>query len=316
MANLTGYKNSTNTTDIISWSTITASIAVFLALNVFLAITATLGNVLILIALHKVSSIYPPTKLLFRCLAVTDLCVGLISQPLYVTLLIYSLPNINTDHLGAIIEAGRFFWPLLTQMSALTSAAISVDRLLAMSLRLRYRHAVNLRRVRAVIVSFWLISSLTAAALKFFVHKTVVFIAIVLFHVLVLVSLVISILSYTKIFLSLRHRQAQIQDHVQTGQPNGGGSLLNIARYKKTVSSIAWIQLSLFVCYAPYFIAGIIVGHGEIRYSTTAKDVALHSFVTLLYFNSPLNPILYCWKIRDVRQEVKNTIRQVWCWYN
>ena len=235
MANLTGYKNSTNTTDIISWSTITASIAVFLALNVFLAITATLGNVLILIALHKVSSIYPPTKLLFRCLAVTDLCVGLISQPLYVTLLIYSLPNINTDHLGAIIEAGRFFWPLLTQMSALTSAAISVDRLLAMSLRLRYRHAVNLRRVRAVIVSFWLISSLTAAALKFFVHKTVVFIAIVLFHVLVLVSLVISILSYTKIFLSLRHRQAQIQDHVQTGQPNGGGSLLNTARYKKTV---------------------------------------------------------------------------------
>ena len=168
----------------------------------------------------------------------------------------------NTDHLSAIIQAGCFFWPLLTQVSTLTSAAISVDRLLALSLRLRYRHAVSLRRVRAVIVSFWLISSLTAAALKFAVHKTVGFIASVLIYVLILVSLVFSISSYTKIFLNLNHQQAQIQEHVQTGQPNGG-SLLNIARYKKTVSSIAWIQLTLFVCYAPYFIVGIIVGYGK-----------------------------------------------------
>ena len=47
-----------------------------------------LGNVLILLALHEMTSIYPLTKLLFRCLAVTDLFVGLITQPLLtVTLL-------------------------------------------------------------------------------------------------------------------------------------------------------------------------------------------------------------------------------------
>ena len=55
-----------------------------IALNIFPSIFATLGNVLILVALQKVSSIHPPTKLLFRCLAVTDLCVGLLGQPLYV----------------------------------------------------------------------------------------------------------------------------------------------------------------------------------------------------------------------------------------
>ena len=53
----------------------------FAALNFFLSITASLSNAVILMALHKVTSIYPPTKLLFRCLAVSDLCVGLISQP-------------------------------------------------------------------------------------------------------------------------------------------------------------------------------------------------------------------------------------------
>ena len=56
----------------------------FIALNIFLSIFATLGNVLILVALRNVYSIHPPTKLLFRCLAITDLCVGLLCQPLYV----------------------------------------------------------------------------------------------------------------------------------------------------------------------------------------------------------------------------------------
>ena len=58
---------------------------VFLALNSFMAITAFLGNALILVALHKVSSLHAPSKLLFRSLAVTDLCIGLIVQPVSVS---------------------------------------------------------------------------------------------------------------------------------------------------------------------------------------------------------------------------------------
>ena len=51
-------------------------------LNSFLSFTAFLGNALVLIALHKESSHHPPSKLLLRCLATTDLCVGLTSLPL------------------------------------------------------------------------------------------------------------------------------------------------------------------------------------------------------------------------------------------
>ena len=60
-----------------------SSFSVFLAaLNFSLSITAFLGNVVILFALRKVNSIRPQTKLLFQCLAVTDLAVGLAVQPL------------------------------------------------------------------------------------------------------------------------------------------------------------------------------------------------------------------------------------------
>ena len=55
------------------------------ALNIFFSVTAFLGNTLILVALHKETSLHPPSKLLYRNLAITDLCVGIIIEPLTVT---------------------------------------------------------------------------------------------------------------------------------------------------------------------------------------------------------------------------------------
>ena len=56
------------------------------AVNIFFSLTAFLGNSLIFVALHKISSIHPPSKLLYRCLVTTDLLVGLVGQPLVATL--------------------------------------------------------------------------------------------------------------------------------------------------------------------------------------------------------------------------------------
>ena len=158
MINTTGYENSTSATQVTSWNARSTSFAVLAGLNIFLAITASFGNALILIALHKVTSIYPPTKLLFRCLAVTDLLVGLISQPLYVTTFFpeFTAWNVNVT----ILLTDEFFFRLLPAVSLLTSSAISLDRLLALLLGLRYRHDVTLRRVWLVILCFWLISAL------------------------------------------------------------------------------------------------------------------------------------------------------------
>ena len=57
----------------------------FSAVNILLSITAILGNSLIVVALRKESSLHPPSKLLYRCLATTDLLVGLVNHPFYAT---------------------------------------------------------------------------------------------------------------------------------------------------------------------------------------------------------------------------------------
>ena len=311
MANSTEYENSTGATDVTSWNARSTNSAIIAGINIFLAITASLGNTLILIALHKVTSIYPPTKLLFRCLAVTDLLVGLISQPLYVTIL---FPRFTTWNENVAIDlADGFFFRLLPAVSLLTSAAISVDRLLALLLGLRYRHTVTLRRLWVALVCFWLISALQATGGIFFEYPKLDKIALWLFCALLTLSLLVSVFSYAKIFVTLRYRQVQVHRNTQQGQrPNGGGNQLNIARYKKTVYSIAWVQLALLICYFPYNLIAFLALFRKLPSSTKVYVyLPWESFVTLLYLNSSLNPALYCWRIRDVRQEVKNIIRKV-----
>ena len=274
--------------------------AALASLNTFLSITATLGNVLILIALNKVTSICPPTKLLFRCLAVTDLCVGLITQPLFTVTL---LTSFNVHRYVFFILAVSSL--VLCGVSLLTSTAISMDRLLALSL-LRYRHVVTLRRVRALIISFWFLIGASVGCL--FILEIYFFV----YAVVMLISLLISAISYANIYFRLRHQLLHVQGHVHQRQqlpPNGVvPTALNVARYKKTVSAITWVQLGLFACYSP-FCATLVLPH---LFEVLDANVS-YFFVCLLFLNSSLNPILYCWKIREVKQAVKDTIRQLNC---
>ena len=277
-------------------------------MNCPLKVTAFLGNALILVALHKGSSIYPPTKLLFRCLAVTDLCIGLVSQPLYAMYVMSTVTtkiNRNIFRIFFIVQHVSTF--VLCGVSILISTAISVDRLLAVLLGLRYRHVVTLRRVRAAIICFWLLSLALGGWMLFTIVDFSE--ALIVFIVVMTLCLLTSLFSYTKIYLRLRHHQSQAQPQVHQAQPPNAGQIpLNIARYKKTVSIIAWVQLALLFCYLPFSVYHMLVLFGEISH-----EIASLFVVSFLYLNSSLNPILYCWKIPEVRQVVKDTNRQLNC---
>ena len=127
----------------------------FSAVNILLSITATLGNSLILVALHKESSLHPPSKLLYRCLATTDLLVGLVIQPLFATYWM-SLVNDHWSLCRYARDVGYMAGFTLCGVSLFTMAAISVDRLLAMLLGLRYKEIVTLRRTHIILAIVWI----------------------------------------------------------------------------------------------------------------------------------------------------------------
>ena len=303
MANLTDYGNNTRIQDLNCTTGLYGAHQkiVISALNSFLSITAFLGNALIIIAFQKVRSFHPPSRLLLSCLAFTDLCVGLIAQPLYASFL---LSQEHSKYCYYFAGLSNVIAVTFCGVSLLTMTGISVDRLLALLLGLRYRQVVTLRRVRLLVVIFWL-GSIAFSIILVFYHD----IAIRIIYLNMLLCIVASTFCYIKIYVTISHHRARIQEQAHQ-QPNGGGPLMNIARYRKTVSTAFWVQMTLLACYIPYGIISIFALTGL---RSPSFDLAWDSTLTLLFLNSTLNPFLYCWKIKHLRQAVIGMVKGLCC---
>ena len=176
----------------------------FLAVDILLCITAFNGNSIILVALHKESSLHPPSKLLYRCLATTDLLVGLVAQPLYATYWM-SVFQEHWSRCRYARDAGYVTSYVLILVSLMTMTAISVDRLLALLLGLRYKQIVILKRTYIIVTTFWVFTLVAS-------FNAIFYLLIIFLYSSLVISfcLVISFASYTKIFYTLRYHQAQV----------------------------------------------------------------------------------------------------------
>ena len=303
--NSTEYENSTNELNE-TRRLMPTGIVIFLSgLDICLSIAASLGNTLIIIALQKVSSIHSPTKLLFQNQAVTDLCVGLLVQPLHASTIIMAFTariDPNTEYY--VVKAYQFVNFIASGASLISPTAISIDRLLALRLGLRYRHIVTLKRARVVVCCIWL-TGLKGALLYLTLGERIT-------QCMVVVVLIVcggtANFCYTRIFYRLRRHQARVHD--QQGQSNGTSIPLNIKKYKNTVSSMAWVQFVLVLTLVPFIIVVVII---QITGENKDSLLLITATVTVLYSNSSLNPFLYCWKIGEVRKAVKDIVRNFFC---
>ena len=129
---------------------------------------------------------------------------------------------------------------------------------------------------------------------------------------LITFSVVASVFSYSKIYFRLRRHQLQV--HAVEEQNGERQVPLNIARYKKSVSSALWVQWALIICYIPFIVLRVMpMIHGQIVFVESDFALAFYATLTLMYLNSSLNPILYYWRIGTVRQAAKDTMKQLIC---
>ena len=131
-------------------------------LNAFLSYTATMLNIVTIHAIRKTPSLSKNLKTLLLSLAVSDLGVGLVAQPLYVARLIMeSQLNIETSktynaiYIAYLIPANLFRFATLFLVIVLCA-----ERFIAIHYYLRYQELVTHKRVVAVVVSIWVLSGL------------------------------------------------------------------------------------------------------------------------------------------------------------
>ena len=276
-----------------------------------LAFTAVVLNVLVILALRNIPSLPRKTlKTLLLSMSVSDLGVGLVAQPLQIYLLvsninILSQSYIDLDHYEAIFNAYRVVANVLTYASFFSIVALSADRFLVIRLQLRYQDAVTHKRAIAGVISFWLLSAfLPLIRLREWLPEDIFFILTVTIQ---FISLITAGLFYFKIFLALRQHAAQVQDvPVESGETN---EAVNAARERKAAFGVFYVYLTFVACYLPqicFNIAGKII---DIERPFLVYKVNLHA-TNLLVLNSSLSPLIYCWKMRRIRQAMIDVLRK------
>ena len=264
----------------------------------FLSVATTLANILILVALRRENSLNPPSKLLLFNLTITDLCAGFISQPVAIALTRTGISQSTFEECRLLEYVAFLLSTIFSGVSLSTITAISVDRLMALLLGIRYRQVVTIKRVRIVVFLLWVQSALMGAVSFWSIRAFAI-----ASGVTTMLMITISTYSYTRTFHYFRCRRKAVQDH---GCP-GAGAKLMMARYKKTVINSLWVHLTLMSCYLPFTLVTVIT---LIRGLNLTLFVAHVFAVVLVNLNSLLNPILYCWKIKEIQRAVKETLRQ------
>ena len=135
----------------------------FSVINAVLAITALVGNTVVLIALHKETSLHRPSKALLQNLVASDLCVGFTQLALVSNCI--SILRKQWRICQFFFHAHLMIGVICISVSLSTLVAISVDRVLALLLGLRYRQVVTVSRVYVVVIVIWILMGAGTAIL-------------------------------------------------------------------------------------------------------------------------------------------------------
>lgn len=269
------------------------------AINSVFSLVATLCNILVILVICKTPALHSPSNILICCLAGSDLVIGLLAQPMLVTYKIAEFKEgAKTACIGRLIHWIAGF--VCAGVSVMTIAAISVDKVLALYLHLRYKQVVTVARVLKVVFAFWFFC--VTAAVSLFVANSDRYWTLVPLPVLC-ISLTTTFVAYIKVFGVLRRHRNQIRAQTRSAW-NG----VKMRKYKKSVITMVYVLAMFLACYTPFLTAmalRLFVG-----YNSTVK-LAYEWGATVVYFNSTLNPLLYWFRMQEIRLATYNTIRKL-----
>ena len=268
-------------------------------LNVPLIFISIIGNALVLGTIARTPSIRSTSLTMLCSLAVSDLLVGFIAQPLFIASELIRDPSVEK-----VSEMMEF---ALCGVSLCTMTAISVDRFLAIYFPMKYQSAIVAKRriIYSSIITIW-IANVCFTGLYFW-NWTTYFIIIA---VCVCFCLLISTYSYIKIYQIVRRHQVQIHNQEQAAAQscNGGTQNTRMLRVKRTAINTFIFYIAMILCHIPILISMTL---SSISFENWTKT--WHFADTVVFLNSSINPLLYCWRLGDLRAAIVNTVKIILC---
>ena len=263
--------------------------------NSFLCYTTIILNIVTIHAIRKTALLPKPLRTLLLSLAASDVGVGLLVQPLYISAVVSGLKRKRIDCISykGLYVVINFF----CISSLLNVVTISVDRFLAVHLHLRYQELVTRKRVIAAVISIWLLSIIISSSVfwdpSFFISR-------VIRVVNMTVCLILVAIVYWRIHIVFKRYKIQIEglqiQEAQQGVQNG--DLSNFLKLRKSALETFYAFVVFLICYLPSYI--LLFFPLAPPLSLISLNEAWPYAVTLFFLNSSLNPVIYCWKMGPI----------------
>ena len=264
-----------------------------LILNCILCLTATVQNLLVVLAIIKTPSLQTPSNVLLCSLAFTDLLAGIVVHPIFVA---FKARLLCGDFQCTVLLAKEVLVIYTGILSLLSLLSISVERLIALSVHLRYRELVTIPRVLTVAVTTWLSWSFAVCAWP--LGLDIFAFSLLCVAIIALVGIALA-LTCAIIFRILRRHQMVIRDQTRLQK-----DAKTLKRSRKSAAVILQVVVLFFLFYSPCVYA-------TIRFNFTkdfniGQNILWEITKTVALMNASVNPLLYYWKMGSIRRAVKN----------
>ena len=270
------------------------------AVHGVLSVTATVGNVTMIFALQKASSIPTTSRILVQSLTLTDLSVGLVGHPLYIVVIAGIQQNYGCEDIHVTLMVFFIVSASLVVVSLQIVALIGVDRFLAITLHLRYNELITPKRVVILVASVWIFTLSVVFIGVFFCFQVGEIVLLAVGYASVILLGII----YMKVYLVARRHQASINSQAQAT------SSLNLARNKNLAIKTLYVFVVFELCVLPYLITLTVI---LISDPSVVLQGTVQLATVLMMLNSSLNPIVFGWKMGEIRQIVKNKVKTLFC---
>lgn len=262
---------------------------------------AAIGNAVITVTTFKTPSLQKPSFVLLSCAAFADSLTGFLAQPVAMASFVAKLRRQFTQACWLDVIKECLGW-LFGGISVSILALLSVERYLVLYLGLRYYAVVTVKRLLLIVAVFWF-SMMSLGILRFYALSNKTFVAIQL--PFMFLGLLILTASYCRINHCIKqHRLIEPAPSEQDLE----ASSFDIGKYKKITLAVFyivcfyWLFLAPFVC---VLVAYLFVGFTE------RIEGAYYVTTTVVLVNAAVNPVLYCWRLRTLRQAVWKNVKQI-----
>ena len=246
-------------------------------------------NALVIKAVKTTPRLRTNSNILLACLAVTDALTGLLGQPLFVLWKIFLLVGLSDSK---IVENCNYAIVVITLTASFFHLMfVTFERLIAIKFTMQYSNIITDNSMKRAVLVAWIISFI------FGVFDVIEWDLVLrsLSGVLTASCIIFLSVAYFIMYRETRRHQEKIKTQQMPQE-----EVERFTKENKALKTTLYVVGAVFVCLLPLCFCLIVIATGL----SESCPIDLSLMQTCAMLNSFVNPLIYCWRQKEMRQVI------------